>query len=255
MTAESGQDIGEAKIYAILGHYLLDRDQNWRRPSDQGPGDWMPAYEGELVPWKNAYQLCRGAKQLLEHLGPEIYEAEVDGEVIEGKDEIHAHRVRLLAKTAWDERSARLFAIECAERVLPIFEKVNPQDDRPRRGLEAARAYVGGKIDRAALETASEGVVAAVLDARMENEDLLWGSTFEERQLDTEAGSPISVAYWAVGAASRAVDWGKLTPRWTTADSAGGAASSAVTVFVIVHDFAAAESERKWQARRLLECL
>ncbi len=255
MTAESGQDIGKAKIYAILGHYLLDRDQNWRRPSDEGPGDWMPVYQGKLILGHLAYPLCRGAGQLLKYLGPEIYEAEVDGEVIEGEDLIHARRVRLVAKTAWDERSARRFAIDCAERVLPVFEKVNPQDDRPRRGLEAARAYVGGKIDRAALETAIEGVGAAQVDARYENEDLLWGSTFEEQQLDAEAGSPKSVAYWAVKAARSAVDWGELTPRWTTADSAGCAARNAVTVFVIVHDFAAAESERKWQARRLLECL
>ena len=57
MTAESGQDIGKAKIYAILGHYLLDRDQNWRRPSDEGPGDWMPVYQGELILGHLAYPL------------------------------------------------------------------------------------------------------------------------------------------------------------------------------------------------------
>ena len=194
MTTDSGQDIEDAKIYVSLGHYLLDRGHDWRRPSDQGPGDWMPAYEGALEPWKNSYALCRGAEQLLKYLGPEIYVAEVDGEVIEDENKIHARRARLLARTAWDERSARLFAIECAERVLPLYEKVNPQDDRPRRGLGAARAYVGGKIDRAVLETAAEGVVAAVLDANMAKEDHLWGSTFEEQQRESEAGSPITVA-------------------------------------------------------------
>ncbi len=59
-------DIEDAKIYAIIGDVLLDRDWNWPLPSDQGPGDWMPAYEGELEPWKISYPLCHGAEQLLD---------------------------------------------------------------------------------------------------------------------------------------------------------------------------------------------
>ncbi len=35
-------------------------------------------------------------------------------------------------------------ALDCAERVLPIFERVYPGDDRPRLALEAARAYALG---------------------------------------------------------------------------------------------------------------
>ena len=34
-----------------------------------------------------------------------------------------------------------LIACECAELVLPIFEKEYPKDDRPRKAIEAARAY------------------------------------------------------------------------------------------------------------------
>ena len=34
-----------------------------------------------------------------------------------------------------------LIACECAELVLPIFEKAYPKDDRPRKAIEAARAY------------------------------------------------------------------------------------------------------------------
>ncbi|MEK6236886.1 MAG: TIGR02996 domain-containing protein, partial [Planctomycetales bacterium] len=32
-----------------------------------------------------------------------------------------------------------LFAADCAERVLPLFEAVYPDDDRPRKAIEAAR--------------------------------------------------------------------------------------------------------------------
>jgi hypothetical protein len=255
MIADSRQKTRDPKIYASLGHYLLDGDHQWQRPTDSGPGDWMPAYEGELEPWKNAYPLYRGARQLLNRLGSEIFEAEVDGEVIEDERLIHARRARLLAKTAWDERSALLFAIECAERVLPLFEKVNPREARPRRGLEAARAHIDGKIDQASFETAAKGVRAAVLDAVMAEEDIRWGSTAEERQREAEAGSPTWVALYAVKAAGSAVDRGEYKRHWTGSSSAHHAVSNAVHAFERAGDVAGAETETAWQARRLLDYL
>ena len=43
-------------------------------------------------------------------------------------------------------RTLALWRIECAEHVLPIFEKKYPQDNRPREALEAAKAWMRGKI-------------------------------------------------------------------------------------------------------------
>ena len=34
------------------------------------------------------------------------------------------------------------WAADCAERVLPLFEQVHPQDDRPREALEVCRTWV-----------------------------------------------------------------------------------------------------------------
>lgn len=39
-----------------------------------------------------------------------------------------------------------LWAADCAERVLWIFEQSNPADNRPRKSIEAARAWVRGEI-------------------------------------------------------------------------------------------------------------
>ena len=41
----------------------------------------------------------------------------------------------------WDEATARLFACDCAERVLHIYEKAYPWDKRIRKAIEAARNY------------------------------------------------------------------------------------------------------------------
>jgi hypothetical protein len=43
-------------------------------------------------------------------------------------------------------RTLVLWTIDCAERVLPIFENKYPQDKRPRKAIEAAKAWAQGKI-------------------------------------------------------------------------------------------------------------
>jgi hypothetical protein len=45
-----------------------------------------------------------------------------------------------------DHRSLALWAADCARRVLPHFEGEHPGDDRPRRAIEAGRAWARGKI-------------------------------------------------------------------------------------------------------------
>jgi len=45
-----------------------------------------------------------------------------------------------------DHRSLVLWAAGCAEHVLPYFEEKYPKDDRPRKALEAGRAWVRGGI-------------------------------------------------------------------------------------------------------------
>jgi hypothetical protein len=45
-----------------------------------------------------------------------------------------------------NHRLLALWAANCAEHVLTIFECVRPNDDRPRQAVEAARAWVSGEI-------------------------------------------------------------------------------------------------------------
>ena len=40
-----------------------------------------------------------------------------------------------------EHRKLAIWAADCAERVLPYFEKRSPEDDRPRKAIEAARAW------------------------------------------------------------------------------------------------------------------
>jgi len=45
-----------------------------------------------------------------------------------------------------DQKALALWAADCAERVLPYFEKKYPKDYRPRKAIEAARKWAKGKI-------------------------------------------------------------------------------------------------------------
>ena len=59
------------------------------------------------------------------------------------------------------ERIARLFACDCAERVLPLFEKERPGDDRPRAAILVARAYANGEATIERLDAAGDAARAA----------------------------------------------------------------------------------------------
>jgi len=55
-----------------------------------------------------------------------------------------------------DHKSIVLWAADCAEQVLPYFEKEYPKDKRPRKAIEAGRAWARGEI------TVSEARAAAL---------------------------------------------------------------------------------------------
>ena len=59
------------------------------------------------------------------------------------------------------DKEIRLFAADSAEMVLPIFEKGYPNDDRPRKAIQAARDYASGLIDEKARDAARDAAWAA----------------------------------------------------------------------------------------------
>jgi hypothetical protein len=61
-------------------------------------------------------------------------------------------------------RLLALWAAECAEHVLPLFEAAQPSDPRPRRAVEQARAWVRGEIAMMQARTAGGKANAAARD-------------------------------------------------------------------------------------------
>ena len=66
-----------------------------------------------------------------------------------------------------DQRSLATCAADCAERVLPYFEKVCTKDDRPRKAIEACRTWIRtGVFKMADVRGASLAAHAAAREAR-----------------------------------------------------------------------------------------
>ncbi len=137
----------------------------WPLPADGQPGAWMPAVTGDLVLCGNGYHACT-ERDLLTWLGATLYELEFDGEVVAGDDKVVGRCARLLRRIdTWNARTIRLFAADCAEHVLHLFEQRHPDDIRPRQAIAAARAFARGEIDQQALTAARAAAGDAAGDA------------------------------------------------------------------------------------------
>ena len=60
-----------------------------------------------------------------------------------------------------DQKALALWAADCAEHVLTYFEKEYPKDDRPRKAIEAGRAWARGVIKMGEARKAALGAHAA----------------------------------------------------------------------------------------------
>ena len=198
----------------------------WNLPHDNEPGEWMPKIAGSLVPCKNGYHLCR-REDLVRHLSECVYTAEYSGEYIDSVNEIVVRRARLLAPImTWTHRTARLFACDCAERVLAIYEQHYDDDQGPRNAIASARRYAIG--DAAPVELAAAR--AAVWNAAW---DAVWDTA-----MDNAAGNATMASIHAAG------EFVAIVPEaaaWAAAEAAAGLGTET--------------KERAWQTARLFEYL
>ena len=124
-----------------------------------------------------------------------------------------------------DHHLLALWAADCAERVLHLFEKALPHDKRPRRAIEVARAWSRGEMTMMQARAAS---VASHAAAR--------AATGAARDAARAAGHAVAVAHIAT-------------------HELGGAAYAIRAVRAAAKDDAQREkahrAELRWQRRKL----
>ena len=168
-----------------------------------GHGKWVPGrwrtVNGPLVPCYRGLHLCR-PDDLVRWLGPVIWEAEYEGEVIEAKDKVIARKARITGRVgAWNERTARLFACWCAEQALPYAA---PQDrDTLAETIRVVRAYAEGQATDAAWSAARSAAWAAESAAQ----SAAWSAA------ESAAQSAAWAAESAARSAARSAAWSAQT--------------------------------------------
>jgi hypothetical protein len=96
-----------------------------------------------------------------------------------------------------DHHLLALWAAACAEHVLPFFEQERPDDERPRRAIEAARAWVRGDLAMMAARTAGGHAMGAARDRQ--------GAARFAAYAAGQAGAVAHVAAHDLGAAAYAI--------------------------------------------------
>lgn len=96
-----------------------------------------------------------------------------------------------------DHRLLALWAATCAEHVLDLFEAVRPDDPRPRRAIEQARAWARGEIAMSESRTAAGKANAAARDLK--------GAPRHAAYAAAQAAAVAHVAAHELGAAAYAI--------------------------------------------------
>jgi hypothetical protein len=119
-------------------------------PHGKRPGKWLPPITDPET-CRRGYHVVTAA-HLPEHWGRKgsvLYVIEARGEIVTDTDKLACEQIRLVNRVGTLTRDVLVtFAADCAARVLPIFEAKFPDDDRPRKAIEAARS--GDAADAAA---------------------------------------------------------------------------------------------------------
>lgn len=132
------------------------------RPCNGGTGryvldEWMPLLDGTELYERGLYHFCRDERDLLHWLGERIHPCETRGLVIEGGDKAGARQIKVgPAFEGWNERTARLFACDCAERGAYL-----DGTGQSARTIEVARRYANGDASKKELDAARAEAWAA----------------------------------------------------------------------------------------------
>ncbi len=108
---------------------------SWPQPSDDHPGDWVESADDIKQCFRGIHALR--STGLLDWLDDELWEIELDGDIVDAGEMLVARRGRLLRRVdAWDEPTASAFAADCAlrarHRALAALRRVGLTEDAER---------------------------------------------------------------------------------------------------------------------------
>ena len=242
----------------LIAYWFAMADKQGRAYSPNKPDEkWevgkKRTLRGQVVPCRYGFHGSPTLWQALEYApGPLACKVELGGTIVRDSDKLVASQKTLLAAVNV-ERELRLFAADCAEHVLHIFELEYPNNDRPRKAIAAARDYADGRIDYAAMVAAKSAAEWAAESAAA------------ARAAAARAAAMVAAKSAAmVAAKSAAMVAAKSAARAAAESAAAARAAAAEWAAAMVAARTAAESaaaaaewaaQREWQRRRFEELL
>ena len=224
----------------------------WFLPTDTEPGEWMPIVK-DIKLCESGYHFCANSNQLRRWIAPKCYEIEIRGEVLHDDDKSVAQEARLVREfTPWNERTMRLFACDCAERVLRIYEGRRPNDKRVRGCIEAARDYANGKIQIEALRETRDAAAAA---ANAADYPAAAAAAYPAAAAAYAAAAAAAYAAAYAAAADADADAAYAAAYAAAAYDAAYAAAAYAAAADADADAAARQEEKDWQNQRILQYL
>ena len=112
-----------------------------------------------------------------------------------------------------DHHLLALWAADCAEHVLHLFESAQPSDPRPRHAIAQARAWVRGEITMTQARTAAGHAMGAARD--------LLGAARDAAYAAGQAAAVAHVAAHELGAAAYAIRAARAAVVESERDTAG----------------------------------
>jgi len=112
-----------------------------------------------------------------------------------------------------DHHLLAVWAADCAEHVLHLFEETRPKDERPRRAIEMARAWARGEVAWTEARTAAFAANAAARDLK--------GAAREAAHAAGQAAAVGHVAAHELGAAAYAIRAARAAASENARDGAG----------------------------------
>ena len=139
--------------------------------SDQGThawkvGEWCKI-DGALEMCANGFHASVRPIDALGHVSGEIIaEVEVQGEHEEQTDKQVWSEMRIKRAWLWKKEDSVSLAIFAAELVIGVYEEKHPNDDRPRKAIEAAKAWLADPSEKPVFADAIYAAAAAADAAR-----------------------------------------------------------------------------------------
>ena len=105
-----------------------------------------------------------------------------------------------------DHKTSVIWATDCAQHVLKYFEEKYPKDNRPRKAIEAGRAWIRGEIAMSEARTAAFAAHAAARDANPDAARAAARAAGHAAATAHVAGHAVHAATYAARAAGHTVD-------------------------------------------------